>query len=107
MSQKIGVPNTEEEIIRSKVAMAILRTLIQQDMPLPISRIAKEIGSNYVTVRKHMKLLKESMLVTTINYGRRTLYKTNMNNERVPILKQFLEAWNNPKRWQKPPSNQP
>ena len=101
MSQKIGVPNTEEEIIRSKVAMAILRTLIQQDMPLPISRIAKEIGSNYVTVRRHMKLLKESMLVTTINYGRRTLFKTNMNNERVPILKQFLEAWNNPKRSQK------
>jgi len=101
MSQKIGVPNTEEEIIRSKVAMAILRRLIQQDMPLPISRIAKEIGSNYVTVRRHMKLLKESMLVTTINYGRRTLFKTNMNNERVPILKQFLEAWNNPKRSQK------
>jgi len=41
------------------------------------------------------------MLVTTINYGRRTLFKTNMNNERVPILKQFLEAWNNPKRSQK------
>jgi len=101
MFQKIGVLNTEEKILHSKVGMAILRTLIQQDMPLPISRIAKEIGSNYVTVGKHMKLLKESNLVTTIEYGRRTLYKTNMNNERVPILKQFLEAWNNPKRRQK------
>jgi len=100
MSKKIEFPTTEE-ILRSKVAMAILRTLIQRDMPLPISRIAKEIGSNYVTVRTHMKLLKESMLVTTINYGRRTLYKTNMNNERIPILKGFLEAWNNPKRSQK------
>jgi len=100
MSQKIEFP-AAEEVLRSKVGMAVLRTLVQWDMPLPVSRIAKEIGSNYVTVRKHMKLLKESMLVTTIEYGRRTLYKTNINNERVPILKQFLEAWNNPKRSQK------
>ena len=106
MSQKIESPTTEE-IIRSKVGMAVLRTLIQKDMPLPISRIAKEIGSNYVTVRKHMTLLKEANFVTTVEYGRRTLYKLNMNNERVPILKQFLEAWNNPKRWQKPSSTQP
>ena len=97
MSQKIEVP-AAEEILRSKVGMAVLRTLIQIDMPLPISRIAKEIGSNYVTVRRHMKLLEEVDLIITVEYGRRTLYKTNMNNERVPILKQFLEAWYKPKR---------
>jgi len=106
MSKKIE-DTTTQEILRSKVAMAVLRTLIQQDMPLPISRIAKEIGSNYVTVRKHMKLLKETGFVITVDYGRRTLYKTNINNERIPILKQFLEAWNNPKRWQKESSTQP
>jgi len=92
MSERVDVP-AAEEILRSKVAMAVLRTLIQRDMPLPISRIAKEIGSNYVTVRKHMKLLKEADLITTVQYGERTLYKTNVNNERIPILKRFLEAW--------------
>jgi len=92
MSKKIEVP-AAEEVLRSKVAMAVLRTLIQQDMPLPISRIAKEIGSNYVTIRKHMKPLEESDLITTVQYGKRTLYKTNTHNERIQILKRFLEEW--------------
>jgi len=28
-------------------------------MPLPISRLAKEIRSNYIALRKHVRLLEE------------------------------------------------
>ena len=92
MSKRIEVP-TAEEVLRSKVAMAVLRTLIQRDMPLPISRIAKEIGSNHVTVKKHMKLLEEANLVTVVEYGKRTLYKANEADERVLAYRDFIQAW--------------
>jgi len=82
-----------EKVFGSQVAMAMLRTLIQRDMPLPISRIAKEIGSNYVTVRKHIKLLEEANLVNVVEYGKRKLYRTNKANERIQALKDFIQAW--------------
>jgi len=69
-----------DTFLSSKVAVATLRTLIQRDMPLPLSRIAKETGSNYVTVCKHMKLLKDADLVTTVDYGKRELYRANTTN---------------------------
>jgi len=83
----------KEYELPKKVEMDILRTLIKWDMPLPISRIAKEIGSNYITVRKHLKSLVGVGLVFSVVYGKRTLYKAEMANERIVILKQFLEAW--------------
>lgn len=86
-----------DAFLNSKVAVAVLRTLIQRDMPLPISRIAKEIGSNYVTVRKHMKYLEEAELITSFDYGKRRLYKVNEANERVIVFKNFLEAWDKAK----------
>ena len=87
------MPTKIEEILDSRVEMAILRTLVKRDMPLPISRIAKEIGSNYVWVQKHLKPLKEANLVIAIDYGKRRLYKLNVNSQRIIALKQFLEAW--------------
>ena len=82
-----------DAFLNSKVAVAVLRTLIQRDMPLPISRIAKEIGSNYVTVRKHMKYLEEAELITSFDYGKRRLYKANGGNERISVFKRFIEDW--------------
>ena len=82
-----------DKVFGSQVAMAILRTLIQRDMPLPISRIAKEIGSNYVTVRKYIKLLEEANLVTVVEYGERKLYRANQADERIQALKDFIQAW--------------
>jgi len=88
-------PPPAEEILKSKTAMAVLRLLVQRDMPLPLSRIAKEIGSNYITVRKHVRLLEEADLVATVQYGKRKLYKVNTPDERVLALKTFIESWNN------------
>lgn len=82
-----------EEFLNSKVAAGVLRVLIQRDMPLPISRIAREIRSNYVTVRKHVRLLEDVGLVTSVKYGQRRLYKANTDNERVSVFKSFIEAW--------------
>jgi len=62
-------------------------------MPLPISRIAKDIGSNYITVRRHITVLKDADLVTIVNYGKRTFYKVNKDNKQVSVFKTFLEAW--------------
>jgi len=90
-------PLIADDILNSKIAMAVLRLLIERDMHLPISRIAKEIGSNYIAVRKQMKLLEEADLVTSVQYGKRTLYKTNNSNQRINALKSFVEVWNNPK----------
>jgi DNA-binding transcriptional ArsR family regulator len=85
---------TVDAFLDSKVAVAVLRTLIQRDMPLPISRIAKEIGSNYVTVRKHVRYLEEADLVTSVDYGKRRLYRANAANERISVFKRFIEDWN-------------
>jgi len=87
-----------EKFLNSKVAVAVLRILIQQDMPLPVSRIAKEIGSNYVTVRRYIKPLEEANLITSVVYGKRTLYRANKANERISIFQTFLEAWDKPSR---------
>ena len=84
---------TGDAFLNSKVAVAALRILIQRDMPLPVSRIAKEIGSNYVTVRRHMKPLEDAGLVTSFDYGKRKLYRANTANERVSAFKTFMEAW--------------
>ena len=84
---------TAEAFLSSKVSVAVLLTLIQRDMPLPLSRIAKEIGSNYVTVRKNVKSLEEADLVTSFDYGERRLYRANKANERVSALRTFMEAW--------------
>lgn len=92
-------PPNPNDILDSKIAMAVLRILVQRDMPLPLSRIAKEIGSNYLAVRKHVKLLEDADLITNIEYGKRTLYRTNGASERISALKSFLEAWNNPKAY--------
>jgi len=98
-------PLIADEVLNSKTAMAVLRTLIQRDMPLPVSRIAKEIRSNYVTVRKHVKLLEEADLITSVQYGKRRLYKTKTTNERITVLKSFIKAWYNPKSQLRPTSN--
>jgi len=97
LTMKEVSPLIADEVLNSKVAMAVLRTLIQRDMPLPISRIAKEMRSNYVTVRKHVKLLEEADLITSVQYGKRRLYKTKTTNERITVLKSFIKAWYNPK----------
>jgi len=90
--KKSDAPSVDA-FLNSKVAVAILRTLIQRDMPLPISRIAKEIRSNYVTVRKHVKYLEEANLITGVDYGKRRLFKANASNERISVFKRFIEAW--------------
>jgi len=87
-----------DAFLNSKVAVATLRALIQLDMPLPISRIAKEIGSNYITVRKHVKILEDAELVVPVDYGKRTLYKANLTNSQVSLFKSFMQAWANPKK---------
>ncbi len=89
---KNEVPGVDA-FLNSKVAVAVLRTLIQRDMPLPLSRIAKEIGSNYVTVRKHLRYLEEAGLITSFDYGKRRLYKANGSNERISVFKRFIEDW--------------
>jgi Mn-dependent DtxR family transcriptional regulator len=86
------------DTLHSKVATAALRILIEHDTPLPISRIAKEMGSNFVTVRRHVTRLEEMNLVKSINYGKRKLYKANMNNERIVAFKNFIQIWNDPKK---------
>ncbi len=83
------------DALNSKVATATLRILIEKDMPLPISRIAKEIGSNYVTVRKHITYLQKTNLVKSIDYGMRRLYKANMADGRIIAFKNFIQIWNN------------
>jgi len=93
MNQKSKEHIVADKVLRSQVAMTMLRVLIHRDMPLPVSRIAKEIGSNYATVGKYIKLLKEADLVVPVEYGERTLYKANETNERVQALKGFLQAW--------------
>ena len=82
-----------DAFLNSKVAISALRVLIEKDMPLPISKLAKEIGSNYVTVRKHMNILEQAYFVTSVEYGKRTLYKANLDNPRVKRFKAFIENW--------------
>lgn len=85
-----GVP-TVDAFLNLKGRM--LRTLIQWGMPLPLSRIAKEMGSNYVTVRKHLRYLEEAGLIISVDYGKRKLYRVNPANERISVFKTFIEAW--------------
>jgi len=98
MKQRKREPLIADKVFGSQVAMGILRTLIRRDMPLPISRIAKEIGSNYVTVRKYIKLLEETNLVIVVEYGKRKLYRTNEADERIQAIKDFIQAWSKHKK---------
>jgi len=83
-----------EEFLNSKVEVGILRVLIQRDMALPLSRIAKDIQSNFVTARKHIKVLEEAGLVILVPYtSSRIYYKANNSNQRISAFKSFIEAW--------------
>jgi len=84
-----------EAFLSNKVAVGVLRALIKRDMPLAISRIAKDIRSNYCTVRRHARFLEKAGLVILVDYGKRKLCKTNTADGRVMAFKTFIESWNN------------
>lgn len=84
---------TVAAFLDKKVGANVLRVLIQLDMPLPISRIAEEISSNYVTVRRHVKILEDNDLVISVGYGKRTLYRPNFKNPRIAAFSDFIETW--------------
>ena len=82
-----------EELFSSKTRMEILKLLFDSD-ELNVSKIAEEVGSDFMVTRAHLDVLAdEGILKMTLFGARIRFYKFNEQSPKAQAVKTLLETW--------------
>jgi DNA-binding transcriptional ArsR family regulator len=62
---------------------------------LHLTEIAKRSDQSYSSADRHLQELTEASIVEEHDYGRVRMFKLNLENPRVRILRQLILEWDN------------
>ncbi len=82
-----------EDVFSSRGRIKILKTLSEIG-ELNVSEIARRVGLNYTTTKKHLEILEKFGLVRHKKYGRIHIFQFNEENHRAKIVRKLIELWN-------------
>lgn len=80
-----------ESLLGSKARVRILRVLIEKG-ELNITAIAREAEVNYKTATRHLEDLKRTGIVTEKIFGRIRVFRINLGDPRVEVLRCLFES---------------
>lgn len=81
-----------EDVFSSKLRMKILKILMQVG-ELNVSEIARRLGVNYKTTRKHLKVLEDEGMIKHKVFGRIRLYRLNRSSLKAEAIQNLIEIW--------------
>ena len=81
-----------EDVFSSKTRMKILLVLTRLGQ-LDTSGIARRVGANYETTKKHLDMLESEGLLQHRKYGRINLYRLDPTSEKTKAVQNLLAAW--------------
>ncbi len=84
-----------EDVLCSRVRLKILKVLMKSD-ELTVSDIARKIGVNYASTKKHLEALEKEDVLTHVMFGKRIRYYRYKESTRAKAVKAFIEAWHAP-----------
>lgn len=82
-----------ENVFSSKPRMKIVIVLMQVGQ-LNVSEIAHKLQINYLTTRKHLRVLEDEGILQHTLYGRVRLFKLNHASPKTMAVQNLIEAWN-------------
>lgn len=81
-----------EDVFCSKTRLRTVKVLLQLGQ-LNVSEVARRLGVNYCTARKHLQILEQEGVVRRMVYGRINLYRFNHASTKAKAMQTLLETW--------------
>jgi len=70
-------------------------TVLSNVGELHLSEIARKTDQSYSATDRHLQELSEASIVEEHDYGRVRMFRLNLENPRVKILRQLILEWDN------------
>ncbi len=88
MTETLGL----DKILTSSGRIRIL-TLLSQVEELHLTEIAKRTEQSYSSTQRHLRDLTQASVVEEHDYGRIRIFRLNLDNPRVRMLRELVLAW--------------
>lgn len=82
-----------EDVFSSKLRMRIIKSLMNIG-ELNVSEIARRLGANYQTTKKHLQILEDEGIIKHKIFGRIRLYRLNRSSSKMKAVQNLIEVWN-------------
>ena len=79
--------------ILSSAGRIKILTVLSNVGELHLTEIAKQTDQSYSSTQRHLEDLSDAAIVEEHDYGRVRMFKLNLENPRVRILKQLILEW--------------
>ena len=81
-----------EDVFSSRLRIKILKILTLTG-ELNVSEIARRLGVNYKTTRKHLEVLENENMINHKLFGRIRLYKLNKESPKTEAIQTLILTW--------------
>jgi len=81
-----------EEIFSSKLRMKILKIIFRLG-EVNVSEIARRLGVNYATTKRHLEILRNEGIIQQKKFGRIQLYRINQNSSKAKAIQNLIDVW--------------
>ncbi|MGD8565421.1 MAG: winged helix-turn-helix domain-containing protein [Candidatus Bathyarchaeota archaeon] len=81
-----------EDVFSSRLRIKILKILALTG-ELNVSEIARRLGVNYKTTRKHLEVLENENMIKHKLFGRIRLYKLNKRSPKTEAIQTLIQIW--------------
>lgn len=81
-----------EDVFSSRLRIKILKILALTG-ELNVSEIARRLGVNYKTTRKHLEVLENENMIKHKLFGRIRLYKLNKSSPKTEAVQNLIQTW--------------
>jgi DNA-binding transcriptional ArsR family regulator len=88
-------PRTSLARVLSSSGRIKILTVLSNVGELHLSEIARKTDQSYSATDRHLQDLTEASIVEEHDYGRVRMFRLNLENPRVKILRQLILEWDN------------
>ena len=81
-----------EDVFSSRLRMRVIKSLMNIG-ELNVSEIARRLGANYQTTKKHLQILEDEGIIKHKIFGRIRLYRLNRSSLKMKAVQNLIEVW--------------
>ena len=81
-----------EDVFSTRLRIKIVKILALTG-ELNVSEIARRLGVNYKTTRKHLEVLENENMIKHKLFGRIRLYKLNKSSPKTEAVQNLIQTW--------------
>ncbi len=81
-----------EEVFSSKPRIKILKIIFRLG-EVNVSEIARKLGVNYTTTKRHLEILEKEGIIQQKKFGRIQLYRINQKSPKAKAIQNLIDIW--------------